>query len=538
MKKFWKKVIALFVCMVQLTLPGSALICGDVNKDNNLNTKDIIRLMRYIAGEDIDIYNEDVNADGEVNSKDIVYLMKLIANDTIIHFPDSTNYRNESTRKMDMIAWYDIDHGSSSNDRPIQGWYPIYSESPGVVTVDGMYRSATSLLGTYDQVNETTAKQHLYWLSACGCNGITCDWTNYQSYNDPTVNNSTVKYRKGVYNNTEVLLQTAEKLRGTAVYDVPKIYVTIRLFGEDYEMLYTVLDEVYELYSKYPEQIYHFDGSDKPFIVIFADRTVMQSWTHKGSEISDERFDIRWSNGDLAAEFGAENENGIFEVPADRKIWLFVDSMKAEKEGYYRTGVSIGEDGKAEMMTAWCAMWYGWCNDGSGWDGMDNLYDGLTCFERTTKDVESIEPKALLVCRFNYPMVWKAEPQEGMGLYDSVHFEPCKELGFSIFNTVTSRLYELNGWEGTAPQTPKVISAEKYKKTSYRLELTLGGYPLEYRLSKDGTFEDSEWKYLNINDGVVIPSSTASGKVWIQTRNTFGNSHIIEIDLNSIALSS
>ena len=114
----------------------------------------------------------------------------------------------------------------------------------------------------------------------------------------------------------------------------------------------------------------------------------MQSWTNKGSEITDERFDIRWSNGDLAADFGTENsETGIYEVPADRKMWLFVDSLKSDEEGYYRTGVTLGEDGSAEMTTGWCAMWYGWSNDGSGWDGMDNTYDGLSCFERTTKAV-------------------------------------------------------------------------------------------------------------------------------------------------------
>lgn len=441
----------------------------------------------------------------------------------------------EKTRKMDMIAWYDIDHGPSSNDRPDHGWDPLYPDSPGITTVDGIYRSATSLLGTYDQLEPQTAKQHLYWLSACGCNALTCDWTNYQSYKDPEADKSTVKYRTGVYNNTEVLLKTAESLRATESYNIPLVYVTVRLFGDDYTMLRTVLDEVYELYSRYPEQIYHFDGSEKPFIVIFADKDVMSGWEKKGDEITDERFDIRWSNGDLASEYGTENsETGVNEIPADRKMWLFVDSDKSDKEGYYKTGAVLGEDGRVEMTTGWCAMWYGWCRDGSEWDGMDNLYDGLPCFYRTTKDVEAIAPKALLVCRFNYPIVWKSEPQEGMGLYDSVHFEPCEELGFEIFNTVTKRLYELCGWTGTAPAAPKVISSDTYRKTKLRVGLSTEGYPLEYCLSEDGSFDGCEWEYLNLNEGIIVPLKTESGKIWLKTRNTFGESKVSEISIDSI----
>lgn len=533
MKKIFYRAISLFLCAVMLTLPVLALIRGDVNNDGNLDAIDLVILMKHIAGNPGEIYGEDVNGDGSVDARDLSKLMKLIADEVIDIIPEDT--RNEDTRKMDMIAWYDIDHGSSSNDRPINGWYPLYPETPGVTASGGLYRSATPLLGTYDQINETTARQHLYWLSACGCNALTCDWTNYQSYKDPDADKSTIKYRKGVYNNTEVLLQTAEKLRTEANYNVPLVYTTIRLFGEDYDMLRTVLDEVYELYSKYPEQIYHFDGNEKPFVVIFADHGVMNGWPNNISGFTDERFDIRWSNGDLTEDFGSENsDTGVYEIPAERKMWLFVECFKDEKEGYYRPSVVLGEDGRAEMTTGWCAMWYGWCKDGSGWDGMDNIYDGLSCFERTTKDVEDIAPKALLVCRFNYPLVWKEEPQEGMGLYDSVHFEPCSELGFSIFNTVTERLYELNGWTGTAPEAPKVTTASKYNNVSLKLGIQSDGYPLEYRVSKDGSFNDCIWKYLNVNDGVISPRNSESGKVWIQTRNTFGISGVTEVNLKEL----
>ena len=123
-----------------------------------------------------------------------------------------------------------------------------------------------------------------------------------------------------------------------------------------------------------------------------------------------------------------------------------------------------------------------------------------------------------------------------MGLYDSVHFEPCSELGFNIFNTVTERLYELNEWTGAAPSEPEIISVSEYSNTTLKLEISSEGYPLEYRVSKDGTFNDSVWKYLNVNDGVISPKNSDSGKVWIQTRNTFGVSKVIEVDLQAFSV--
>ena len=62
-----------------------------------------------------------------------------------------------------MLAWYDVDHGSSVNSRPDHGWDPLYQQSPGLVTKGGIFRSATPLLGTYDQIDPVVAKQHLYW---------------------------------------------------------------------------------------------------------------------------------------------------------------------------------------------------------------------------------------------------------------------------------------------------------------------------------------------------------------------------------------
>ena len=54
-------------------------IMGDTNADGTIDVKDIIRLMKYIAGVDIEIQGADVNGDGAIDTLDIVRLMKLIA---------------------------------------------------------------------------------------------------------------------------------------------------------------------------------------------------------------------------------------------------------------------------------------------------------------------------------------------------------------------------------------------------------------------------------------------------------------------------
>lgn len=56
-------------------------VIGDVNGDKVVNSKDLTRLMKYIAGDpDAKLEgNGDINDDGKVNSKDLTRLMKIIA---------------------------------------------------------------------------------------------------------------------------------------------------------------------------------------------------------------------------------------------------------------------------------------------------------------------------------------------------------------------------------------------------------------------------------------------------------------------------
>ncbi|MBQ7700545.1 MAG: hypothetical protein IJT49_09420 [Clostridia bacterium] len=55
------------------------VIQGDVNKDNELNNKDVVELFRYVSsGTDVDyVYRYDVNGDNVVNNKDVTVLFRL-----------------------------------------------------------------------------------------------------------------------------------------------------------------------------------------------------------------------------------------------------------------------------------------------------------------------------------------------------------------------------------------------------------------------------------------------------------------------------
>ena len=58
------------------------IIYGDVTGDGRVNATDLVRLMKYISGADVEIktVTADVNGDGSINSKDLTRLMKLISN--------------------------------------------------------------------------------------------------------------------------------------------------------------------------------------------------------------------------------------------------------------------------------------------------------------------------------------------------------------------------------------------------------------------------------------------------------------------------
>ena len=65
-------------CNLPVTLEGT-LLYGDINWDEEVNSKDLTRLMKTLSGEMLDAYSADLNGDKKINSKDVVCLMKFLA---------------------------------------------------------------------------------------------------------------------------------------------------------------------------------------------------------------------------------------------------------------------------------------------------------------------------------------------------------------------------------------------------------------------------------------------------------------------------
>ncbi|MBQ2468407.1 MAG: hypothetical protein II503_01865 [Clostridia bacterium] len=57
---------------------------GDINGDGEVDARDLVRYMKYLAGEDVYVVEEalDCNGDGSVNSKDLTRLMKYLSGET------------------------------------------------------------------------------------------------------------------------------------------------------------------------------------------------------------------------------------------------------------------------------------------------------------------------------------------------------------------------------------------------------------------------------------------------------------------------
>lgn len=58
---------------------------GDINNDGKVNNKDLTRLMKYLAGEEVTVVEQalDVNGDGKTNNKDLTRLMKYLAGENV-----------------------------------------------------------------------------------------------------------------------------------------------------------------------------------------------------------------------------------------------------------------------------------------------------------------------------------------------------------------------------------------------------------------------------------------------------------------------
>ncbi len=130
MKKTMKKTLALILSLIMVVscfsgiitgvqATGVSPIAGDINGDGSVNNKDLTRLMKYIAGEDVVVVTVaiDPNGDGSVNNKDLTRLMRYISGDDIGIVLSGCNHEKEKiaaveatcTKEGNIAYWYCAD---------------------------------------------------------------------------------------------------------------------------------------------------------------------------------------------------------------------------------------------------------------------------------------------------------------------------------------------------------------------------------------------------------------------------------------------
>ena len=430
---------------------------------------------------------------------------------------------------LDVMMLYDCDHSPTINTRPDNGWYNLYPGYPDPIdpTTPGIYRCTTSLLGTYDTADPKLQKQHAYWLSAMGVNVIMMDFTNAVSPREDTPKGKDMLYYDlGMMKMLEKQLNTVSKI---TEFTPPKTSVNLRLFEHNYDTFRLILDDIYAIYEKYPDMWYKLDDgtgrADKPFICIFADWDLLQTWAKTGVAFDDERFNIRWQNGAIAAYEGVStvNDEGYRVIRGDLPYWIFHENEEQEgRPGYYMKVYKEGEvSKKPEQMQVWASYW----RADSTWDGMFRKIDGKLPFERNIEAVYDVMPQVLYIGRFNYPLVYPTEPQEGLSREDSTHIEPNEDWGFTVYNLVAKHLYALNGWEGAPPPAPQITGFDQARRT---VGVDVSGYPLEFQMSKNKNFEGATWRHIDVaKGGMALPEEIDGSQiVYIKTRNMFGESPV------------
>lgn len=432
---------------------------------------------------------------------------------------------NSNAQLTDVVMWYDCDNGALINSRPDGGWWNLNPEYPADPTSGGPWRTTTSLLGKYESQDTTIIKQHAYWIKASGCNVISCDLTNSCSPSQSGLGADMLRYVTGVNLAFQLQLKYLSKI---TEFDAPTAYPTIRLTSTNYSNLTLMLNDMYALYQAYPTKWYKLDdgtaNTSKPFIVIFADGGLLNTWAQSGipSGAKDSRFNIRYSNGYLLAQANITQTDGnsYKYISGSLPFWFFVENT-ATSTGYYKTVYKNKPSGSGvEQMITWASVHLG----SSSWDGLRDLVNGVTPIVRYSQNISSLSPQVLLANRFNYAIGWYNEPQEGLSRNKSTHIEPNVDWGFTEFNEFASQMYILRNYSKNAPPSPVPYY---FNDVTNKLKIKLDGYPTEYRISNNSSFSGASWTFLNVGtNGISLSGINQSQAIYVQTRNGFGTSQV------------
>ena len=212
-------------------------------------------------------------------------------------------------------------------------------------------------------------------------------------------------------------------------------------------------------------------------------------------------------------------------VVNDWPYWNFVEnSPHATISGRYQAlyrRYSSGGSFIAERSSIWVSLWTG----NYSWDGVNELVGGKTPLERTAEPLfqSGRYPRVTLINRFNDPLGWYAQPQEGLSLNYSTMIEPCTDLGDSVYNKAAGITHDLRGLSKRAPGKPVVLSL-----SGASLNFSSSNYPIEYLVSSLADGSDGTWERVDPNvSSYTLPSPLVGHPFYLRTRNPFGTSDVI-----------
>jgi hypothetical protein len=443
-----------------------------------------------------------------------------------------------------VLVWYDIGYdtlgqwGRPNNLNAGNGygaWAPItpYGWNTAPINDSNEYSSTTPILGPYSLVyradpdgtpdltgsvytpNTNVILQHAYWLKCLGADGMIIDWTN-EFANNPVPTFSDV---------ANAVCKTLGPLT-----DPPKVVFAVRLpenepASQALADLQVLADNVYSIYNQPTNQNHHLeyyipDGGprqNKPVLLVFENPDLLAA---QSPQWDDSRFNIRFTNGFLYGRVPTTDttdpakEAAVFSNSAP--YWNFVEDTER------RTGYPVAlyrqlPSSVLEQSAIWVALNMGGPNN-VNWEGMTDTVDntGLRTLERSaTVQLANGIPLVTVLNRFNYPVVWGSEAQEGLSPNDSTCIEPTDinkyGYGFDIFDMaarVVQSLKTFNQAPGLPPGQPQLTL-----QGNGRIAYSGSNLPTQYQIN------GGPWQYVDIND-LTFPNP--GGSFTFQLQNAFG----------------